>query len=237
MALATFTFASSVRVDERATAALGFTPWTAAASGGGYAALSLPSFGLAANGTSDWNHIESTLSFLAISLSATGSYHTITLTAPVFSLSCVVSESLSSAIAYTMNVHTHESTAYSNYPFMHVVHIGGKPYGVKGDGLYLLQGDSDAGTLINGTVTTKETDFGFFASKRVEEIYLNSDTLTSVRPTVDGILAPTYSSSFKGRKVLLARGLEGRYWRFKIDKIIKLEGLEMTPELRQRGVK
>ena len=254
MGLATFTFSSTMNVDERATAALGFTSWTATASGGGSAALSLPSFGLSANGTSAWNHIESTLSFLALSLSATGTYEEsaqvtagfistslsycrITLTAPVFSFACVGSASLSSAIAYTMNVHTQESTAYSNYPFLHVIHIGGKPYGVKGDGLYLLQGDSDAGTLINGTVTTKETDFGFFASKRVEEIYLNSDTLTSVRPTVDGILAPTYSSSFKGRKVLLARGLEGRYWRFKIDKIIKLEGLEMTPELRQRGVK
>jgi len=166
------------------------------------------------------------------------SYFNISGLGPVFSLSSLVSESLSNSIAYVLNVHTTESWKYTNYPFMHIIHIAGKPYGVKADGLYLLEGATDSGTAINGTVTSKDTDFGIFASKNVHEAYLNSDTATTIQPTVDGVLAPSaYPSSFGGRKVDIARGLEGRYWKFKIDNIVKLEGLEITPVLRQRRVK
>jgi hypothetical protein len=149
-----------------------------------------------------------------------------------------MSQAITMAVAYVMNVHTTESTQYSNYPFLHIVHIGGKPYGVKADGLYLLEGATDNGTAISGSVTTKETDFGSFNSKHVNEIYLNSDTATTMTPTVDGaLIAASYASSFGGRRIAVARGLEGRYWKFRIDGIKRLEGLEISPLIRQRKVK
>lgn len=149
---------------------------------------------------------------------------------------------LSLAVAYVLNVHTSESTRYSNYPFMHVITIGGRPYGVRPEGLYLLEGSVDydstpKGKEINGTIVSKETDYGTFNDKRVPKIYLNTDTLTTTTPFVDGLEGPSYDSEFTGRKTNLGRGLVGRYWRFKIEHIQKLEGLEFLPEVIQRRVK
>jgi len=136
-----------------------------------------------------------------------------------------------------MNVHTQESTKYSNFGFLHIINIGNKPYGVKADGLYLLEGTTDNGVAINGSATTKETDFGVFQSKNVPTVYLNSDTLTTITPTVDAVTYSAYSSTFGGRKTLIARGITGRYWKFKIDGIQQVEGVEFLPENRQRRVK
>jgi hypothetical protein len=136
-----------------------------------------------------------------------------------------------------MNVHTQESTKYTAFNFLHIINIGGKPYGVKSDGLYLLEGTTDNGAAINGTVTTKETDFGTFQSKHAPTVYLNSDTTTTITPIVDSVTYPAYSSTFGGRKTVIARGIAGRYWRFKIDGIQQLEGVEFLPETRQKRVK
>jgi hypothetical protein len=83
----------------------------------------------------------------------------------------------------------------------------------------------------------KDSDFGFFASKNIEQTYLRSDTATTLTPIVDGVTASPYPSSFGGRRVAISRGLAGRYWQFKIDGIQKLEGVEATCILRQRSVK
>jgi len=217
------------------------------------AVLAAPTFGFSASATVPASATV-TASFPMPSLTATmtrdnqmnGSFGFITtsltrwdftLAGPLFSLSSAVSETVSNAVAYVMNVHTQESTKYTNFSFLHIVNIGGKPYGVKSDGLYLLEGTTDYGVAINGSATTKETDFGSFKSKHAPTVYLNSDTLTTITPTVDSVAYPAYSSTFGGRKTVIARGIAGRYWRFKIDGIQQLEGVEFLPETRQKRVK
>jgi hypothetical protein len=150
--------------------------------------------------------------------------------------------SVTNSVGYVMNVRTTESTTYSNYPFMHIITIGGLPYGITSDGLYLLKGDKDTVSVsniteINAAITTKETDFGQYNGKRVPKMYLNTDTMTRITPFVDGKSSLSYQSIFTGRKASLGRGLEGRYWRFKVENIKKLEGLEFLPEVIQRRVK
>lgn len=141
------------------------------------------------------------------------------------------------SVAFVMNTHTSESTRYTNQLWTHIIHVGKKAYGVTAAGLFLLEGATDNGTAINGTATTKETDFGAYQSKRVPYVYLNSDTVTTITPIVDGVTKATQTSSFGGRKTHLARGNAGRYWRFKIDGIVKLEGAEFLPETLQRRIK
>lgn len=146
-----------------------------------------------------------------------------------------------------MNVNTAETSQYSNYNFMHIINIGNKHYGVKSDGLYLLEGTTDSGTAINGSITTKETNFisaddnkpkfSPYQSKRMNYVYLNTDTPTTITPFVDGVQKLTCTSSFGGRKTKMALGNSGRYWQFKIDGIIKLEGLELIPLALQRRIK
>jgi hypothetical protein len=140
------------------------------------------------------------------------------------------------SIAYVLNIRTNEVTKYSNMNFMHIVSIGDKYYGVKADGLYLLEGSDDNGTAINGTIITKETDFGSFQHKRLQYIYLNSDTQTMITAYFDGVQGIPRLSGNAGRKVKLSLGNRGRYWKLKIENIIKIEGVEMIPMKIQRRI-
>jgi len=139
--------------------------------------------------------------------------------------------------ALVMNVVNNQVSRYTNYPFIHIISIGGTSYGVKADGLYLLGGSTDINTIVNGFIITAETDFGIFQSKNVPYVYLNGDDKYKVTPIVDGINKPSVSSTFKGRKAHPGRGNKGRYWAFKIEGIEHLQGVEYLPEILQRRVK
>jgi len=252
----TTTLDSFVNVAANAAASLTFIESTILGLAGANAALLAPSFAFTGFGTDTYGERGlGSLGFIFTDISATGSidergsmtggfldtflsYSSAALTGPVFSLDFYEDDvNTEHKVAYIFNTTTQEMTTYSNYPFMNIIQINRKPYGVKADGLYLLEGTTDLTIPINGSVTTKDSDFGFFNSKNIEQVYLNSDTLTTLTPIVDGVTAPVYPSSFKGRRVAIARGLAGRYWQFKIDGIQQLEGLEATCILRQRSVK
>lgn len=232
----------------------GFIASTLIGYGGAEGAFAAPAFNISATGTVFPSGEAGTLPFLSFTLQGGGakqasggaslpfvtfglSYATASLPFPILNLSGTGKAATANAVAYVMNVRTTESTRYSNFNFLHIITIGGKPYGVKEDGLYLLEGDTDMGTAINGTIVTKETDFGIYNSKRVPKIYLNTDTRTKITPFVDDKPGPQYLSEFTGRKANLGRGLEGRYWRFKIENIQKLEGVEFLSEDLRRRVK
>jgi hypothetical protein len=143
------------------------------------------------------------------------------------------SELVEPTSAFVMNIRTGESSRYTEYPFIGFVEVAGRYYGVKSDGLYLLEGLHEGEAYIE----TKETDFGSFHSKNVPYAYLNTDTATTITPKVDGTDSVTHTAQFNGRKTHLSRGLSGRYWRFKINGIQQLEGLELLPQQKQRRVK
>lgn len=155
----------------------------------------------------------------------------------VTALDAAIDAALANAVAYVLNLRTGESTRYTNQGFLHIITIGGKPYGVKSDGLYLLEGATDNGVAIVGSVTTKDTDFGAFASKRVQYAYLDSDTSATVTPIVDGVAKSGHASAFAGRKTTMSLKNQGRYWQLRIDGIVKLQGLELLPQVQQRRVK
>jgi len=155
----------------------------------------------------------------------------------VSTMSAHFADTVVNAIAYVLNTETNETTRYTNYGFDHIVIVGDTPVGVRSDGLYWLTGDTDLSVFINGEIVTKDTDFGSFKSKRVEYVYLNSDTDTTVQPIVDGVVKPTHPSSFGGRKAKLALGNSGRYWQFRISKIRALDGVEILPMMQQRRYK
>lgn len=154
--------------------------------------------------------------------------------------------------AFVMNVTTQQVSRYTNQSFIALLTVGNHLFGVRADGLYRLDKAlltdrfemlNDSGTPvtvetpINGTVVTKDTDFGVFQAKRVPYCYLDSDTQTQITPLVDSVAKLPHLSSFNGRKTHLARGPSGRYWQFKLEKIVKVEGAEFLPEQRQRRVK
>lgn len=127
-------------------------------------------------------------------------------------------------------------TRFTNYPFNNIVKLGANYYGVKDDGFYLLSGDLDITTAVNGKITLKDTDFGVYQEKRLQYVYLNTDTVTTTVPFVDGVQKPGVASLFGGRRCKLPLGDRGRYWQLRIENIKKLEGIEFNPVGVQRKV-
>lgn len=64
------------------------------------------------------------------------------------------------------------STSYSDYPFNSFATIDGKHYGASPEGLFLLEGDTDAGTPIHASFDLGELDFGTAENKTILECYL-----------------------------------------------------------------
>lgn len=151
----------------------------------------------------------------------------------------------SAKAAYAMNIATSETTRYQNYPFDHLIGIGIKEYGVNSDGIFELTGPTDYDPIaplpVNGNITTNTLNFGSHRSKRVDYLYLESDTQTKTIPIVDGIEKLPQLSSFNGRKTKLAKGNSGRDWMFRIENIIQVDAMEVLMQgdekTRQRRVK
>lgn len=64
------------------------------------------------------------------------------------------------------------STMYRSYPFNSFAVIDGKHYGASADGLFLLEGDTDAGAPIHASIDLGELDFGTAELKTIAECYL-----------------------------------------------------------------
>jgi hypothetical protein len=144
------------------------------------------------------------------------------------------------AQAFVMNTKTSTVSRYTEFPFFQVAKIGEKSYGINANGFYELTGIYNAVQTapVNGTITTREEDFGSFHSKNIDTVYLVSDSAaTTVAPIVDGVQKITRPVMQAGRKAKLGEGNRGRYWAMKISKISALEGVEFLVQELGRRVK
>lgn len=143
-------------------------------------------------------------------------------------------------LAYCINTATKETTSYNNYEFDHVIKFHGKHYGVKADGIYLLEGVTDDGIQIESSFTTAKNDFESSLLKRVPYIFVDTDEDTIIRPIVNGIDYPDYVSLYGGKRTKLGRGINGRYWSFKFSNIsgglMRVRGFEIEPEVMTRRI-
>lgn len=76
------------------------------------------------------------------------------------------------AETWVINAETGAATSYENYAFNSFGVVAGVAYGARPDGLYLLEGDTDAGQPIRASLSFGETDFGTKQLKRMESAYL-----------------------------------------------------------------
>jgi len=133
--------------------------------------------------------------------------------------------------AYAINVAHTETTIYPDYAFNQIVKLDGLYYGVRPDGLYLLEGPDDEGGKIQATIQTADMDFGTARHKRVPYAYLDTTDTTTIEPFTEERKIGKYTSSFKGRRTRLARGARGRFWSFKVANVdgapLDLRSLEL----------
>jgi hypothetical protein len=117
---------------------------------------------------------------------------------------------------------------YRNYPFNGFIRFDGKYYGTADDGLYLLEGDDDAGDPIDAWVKTALMDFGTGKLKRIPDVYLGliggGRVVLKVITTNRGVQTEhIYTATVPDGEVMhpahikLGRGLKSRYWQFQLE--------------------
>lgn len=120
--------------------------------------------------------------------------------------------------AWVVNTESSASTRYDTYGFNSFARIGGKHYGARQDGVYLLEGTSDAGGPITSGVSFGKQDFGTQALKHMDAVYAGvSSTGTLFLKVGDGKNSYTYKARRKDdymrvQRFDVGRGLRANYF-------------------------
>jgi hypothetical protein len=123
---------------------------------------------------------------------------------------------------WVMNVDNFALSEYQNYPFNSFAKIGEKYYGANDNGIYLLEGSSDAGDDISATFTTGKLSFKGSLS-RVANAYLalRNDGNILLKTIADDDTERWYELNdsdwtLRDKRVKMGRGIKSRYWQFTI---------------------
>jgi hypothetical protein len=133
--------------------------------------------------------------------------------------------------AWVMTTETRAMRSYSNFAFNSFAVFGGKLIGAKDDGVYVLEGDTDAGQAIDrASVRSGLLDFNTRQLKRMDRAYLGY--------TAEGTLAlrvattspegkkvefsyrmdkPPTAEAPREARVAIGKGLVSVYWQFELD--------------------
>lgn len=120
--------------------------------------------------------------------------------------------------AWVVNTDSNASTRYDAYGFNSFARVGAKHYGAKADGIYLLEGQDDAGQPIKSGVALGAHRFGTDALKHMDAVYAGvSSTGTLFVKVGDGKQAYTYRARrkddfMKVQRFDVGRGLRANYF-------------------------
>lgn len=122
--------------------------------------------------------------------------------------------------AWVVNMASNASTRYDAYGFNSFFALGGKQYGVRRDGVYLLEGDDDAGQPIVAGVALGKHDFGTQALKHLEAVYAGVTSTGKLALRVDDgkksytYLARASGEALEAQRFDTGRGLRSNYFAF-----------------------
>lgn len=147
---------------------------------------------------------------------------------------------------WVLNVDTNASTRYESFNYSSLTSRGGRLFGAKADGVYLLEGADDAGTQIKASFATGVTNFTSEkdpamagALKRVVAAYLGvaADKTMYLKISSGGqdfmYRARTQNPALMQQRVDPGRGLRSTYYAFEVynseGSDFDLESLEFVP--------
>lgn len=134
---------------------------------------------------------------------------------------------------------------YTRFNFHSFAKFNNVYYGANEDGIYKLEGETDAGYLIKAPLRTGITDFNSAFQKRVPRAYLGirSDgqmvlkTITN-EDTERWYEAKTSSSSSTRVRVPLSKGVRASYWQFELLNVtgedFELDVIDLMPIILSR---
>lgn len=120
--------------------------------------------------------------------------------------------------AWVVNTDSNASTRYDAYGFNSFARVGAKHYGAKADGIYLLEGQDDAGQPIKSGVALGAHRFGTDALKHMDAVYAGVSSTGQLFIKVgDGKQAYTYRARrkddfMKVQRFDVGRGLRANYF-------------------------
>jgi hypothetical protein len=139
---------------------------------------------------------------------------------------------------------------YNNYPFNSFATHADLHYGLSADGLYLLEGDDDAGEPISAHFKTGLMDFGTAHLKNVSRAYIAyssdgalylrvTDTDTGDKREITYELTETHDA-FKEARIKLGKGVRARYFQFELANVdgadFNIDELSVLPVVLKRRV-
>lgn len=143
-------------------------------------------------------------------------------------------------------------TEYTNYPFNSFFTFNGKPYGVADDGIYLLEGEDDAGDPIEAAFKTKMTTMRERSIKDARGLYLgytsDGQLVCKVTTTRNGVrredwFKAQYSGDpdFRTNRMKIPRGLRSTYWQFEVANVdgadFEIEDVTIMYEVLSRRIR
>ncbi|ODT38041.1 MAG: hypothetical protein ABS55_01745 [Lautropia sp. SCN 70-15] len=124
--------------------------------------------------------------------------------------------------AWVVNTDSRATTRYDAYGFNSFFVLDGKHFGVRQDGVYLLEGTSDAGQPIVAGVALGKHDFGTQALKGLEAVYAGVSSAGKLYLRVsDGKNTYTYAAraaneTLEAQRFDVGRGLRANYFTFEL---------------------
>jgi len=131
--------------------------------------------------------------------------------------------------AFVMTTQTRAVSQYVDYAFNSFAQINESLYGAGPAGVYILEGDTDAGSAIYAKVRTGLLDFGARQLKRMDRAYLGytSDGTLCLRVCTTSPEGAKVEYSYKmvakpasaprENRVQIGRGTQAVYWQFELD--------------------
>ena len=147
--------------------------------------------------------------------------------------------------AWAINYDTSAPSRYVGLPATSMCRFNGVTYMTTRAGVYAYRGDTDDGANIPAAVTTPRTDFEEPHDKKIQAIYVSARAsgqllLKVTSNEVSGrYYALTYTPDYvHGARATLGRGLQSRYWQFRIENrdgaAFDLDGMEFKPQILKR---
>lgn len=147
--------------------------------------------------------------------------------------------------AWAINYDTSAPSRYIGLPATSMCRFNGVTYMTTRAGVYAYRGDTDDGANIPAAVTTPRTDFEEPHDKKIQAVYVSARAsgqllLKVTSNEVSGrYYALTYTPDYvHGARATLGRGLQSRYWQFRIENrdgaAFDLDGMEFKPQILKR---
>jgi len=134
--------------------------------------------------------------------------------------------------AYALNTENMAITEYTNYQFTALSEINGKLYGIKSDGVYLLEGSDDNGIPIASSFLTGSTDMDSDRLKRTPLIHADAKGDIDILMKTDDT---THVIPFAGR-AKIGRGIRANHLSFgaKSSTSMSVQSIEPTIEILKK---